>query len=233
MEHRLDLLQRHDVGDGASQHFSSPLEDVQEIEANIEFGAGEFTLAALPRSSQDAVMADFNSNFGRELHFDYSPQGPRAIFTIEEEDGDISFPGFNRSIERKLAVSLASGVPIILDVNAGAGDIYLDLSGLEIEDFHADIGAAAHDWNDADVRSEFSDIGGAVGAEIFQAVRGKSGNGQGRVLQGFRPFLSGNHNFFNLGVGVDQALGHGEDHQRHHPAYEQVFSRRVHLYAPI
>ena len=129
-----------DMGDGASQHFSNPLDGAQEIDAHIDFGAGEFDLAALPGSSQDAVLADFNSNFGSGLQFEYQP-GSSATVTIEEENGGISFPGFNRSIERKLVVNLASGVPIILDVNAGAGDIYLDLSGLEIEDFRADIGA--------------------------------------------------------------------------------------------
>lgn len=130
-----------DTGGGAQMHKSESLAEVQEIRASIDFAVGELMISSLPASSSDGLSVDLDSNFGGALDYTYSVQDNRATLTLQEEDETLSLlPDFDGTANRELTVNLSPDVPINLDVNTGAGEIVLDLEGLQIEDLDADFG---------------------------------------------------------------------------------------------
>jgi Cell wall-active antibiotics response 4TMS YvqF len=126
--------------------YTQAAEGAQIANIRLEFGAGNLSLGALD-ASDDALA---------RMHFE-GPAGlrPEALYDVRGGVGDLgyvsrhadqvwqNFPFIGRARDHAdLRVQLAPSVPMTLDVQAGAADSLLDLTGLRVTRFDLQTGAA-------------------------------------------------------------------------------------------
>lgn len=124
---------------GVSGQFSEALGDFQSAAVQINFGAGELTLASLPQDSTDLVAGETRG-----------PEEARLSLQLDRRDSEagleLSFPqrGWsgvgNPSLG--LELNLNPRIPLELNVNTGASSSDLNLSDLKVRSLDIKGGAA-------------------------------------------------------------------------------------------
>jgi hypothetical protein len=104
-------------------------------DVNIDFGAGTLIVSPLPEASADLIDANY---FGRRGRTNIRRTGDTAIVDVTM-DGRNFFRHFD-NVRWELALS--STPQITFDLDGGAADMDVDLSGLRVADLDANIGAA-------------------------------------------------------------------------------------------
>ena len=115
------------------------LSGVRDAEVRIDVGAARLDIGSQPGSA--AVTGSFESRRDPQVTHDVS----NGTYTLEvlEKNGVRVFPfDFGRD---KLVLDLAEGVPWKIDLNTGAADANLDLTGLTLRELSVDAGASSLD----------------------------------------------------------------------------------------
>ncbi len=117
-----------------------PLDGAASLHVRINFGAGQINLSALPAGSPDLVHGLFRGS-GESAGASYSIDriGDRVELLIESTN--TSPPFFFGGTERVWDIQLAQDIPIELELNSGASDADIDLTGLLAEDIRMNLGA--------------------------------------------------------------------------------------------
>ena len=126
------------VGRERTETQSVALDDAKSVQVRVEFGAGRFDLAKT--SSGQLMEGSFETESDDlEVLVNYRRRGERGVLDLTTEHFEHTFSG---SFKNDWSVGLAEGVPLELDLDLGAVDAELDLSGLSISDLQLDVGAA-------------------------------------------------------------------------------------------
>jgi len=104
-------------------------------DVNIDFGAGTLIVGSLPEASADLIGANY---FGRRGRTNIRRTGDTAIVDVTM-DGRNFFRHFD-NVRWELA--LPSTPQSSFDLDGGAADMDVDLSGLKVADLDANIGTA-------------------------------------------------------------------------------------------
>jgi len=137
--------QKIHIGDGGStgtivtDRPSIPLDGAEELDASVRMGAGELTLES---GGTDALEADFDyrpESLKPEVSYDVDSATPAVgHLTVEQPDFE---PGVFGDARNVWALRLATGVPLDLNVDLGAGEGTIRLGGLDLREFTMNMGA--------------------------------------------------------------------------------------------
>ncbi len=119
--------------------FSEPLDGVESLELEVEFGAGELIISDLPAGSPDLVQATFSgpgSNAG--VVSTVARSGNRTAVKLENAQSS-----FFTTLDRKWDIKIARDVEIFIAIQSGASDISIDLEQLQVTELLMAAGAVS------------------------------------------------------------------------------------------
>jgi hypothetical protein len=129
----------------ASRSFTNTLDGATSANVRVEFGAGNLSIGALTGNADTLGTMAFDGP---------SDQRPDASYRVRNGVGELAYgigndgprlniPFFGRSRDHMdMRVQLAAGVPMALDVQAGAADSTIDLTALRVTQLRLETGAA-------------------------------------------------------------------------------------------
>jgi len=116
---------------------SVALGGAERLDARMRMAAGEFKLAGGATGAMDGTFEASPRTWLPEVQ--YSVEGTSGVLRVTQPNMDnFDFMGDTRNI---WTVKLASGIPVDLDVEFGAGDSTVDLSEVDVRDLHVLTGA--------------------------------------------------------------------------------------------
>jgi hypothetical protein len=127
------------VGTIVTDSPSIPLGGAQELDANVRMGAGELTLES---GGTDALEADFEyrpASLKPAVSYDVT-SGTPAVGHLIVEQPDFE-PNMFGDAKNSWALRLATGVPLNLNVDLGAGQGTIRLGGLDLRELTMNMGA--------------------------------------------------------------------------------------------
>jgi hypothetical protein len=129
---------------GDSQHYlvQQPLAGAQRAVVKLAFGGGALQVSS---GAAPGLLADAELSSGRApgLSTDFQVQdgvGRLALRPMLEREAQLGFP-FGGGEAEQLAVRLATGLPLSLDLEAGGGEATLDLRDLTVPSLRYSTGA--------------------------------------------------------------------------------------------
>ncbi|MAG35846.1 MAG: hypothetical protein CL878_06345 [Dehalococcoidia bacterium] len=132
-------------GESASQlpRIEEPLADVERVEVELRFGAGELRLSSLPATSGLLVAGDLGRGGGRDAptwEVNRKREGKRAEIEIVSGSGKFGFSSDQNAEHWDL--QLSPKIPVTMEVETGASDVNLDLTHLQVPTLQVKLGAA-------------------------------------------------------------------------------------------
>ncbi len=116
---------------------SVALDGAEKLDARMRMAAGEFKLAGGATGAMDAEFEASPRTWLPEVQ--YSVEGTSGVLRVTQPNVEgFDFMGDMRNV---WDVKLASGVPVDLDVEFGAGDSTVDLSEVDVRELHVLTGA--------------------------------------------------------------------------------------------
>ena len=116
---------------------SVALAGAEKVDARMRMAAGEFKLAGGATGAMDAKFEASPRTWLPEVQ--YSVEGTSGVLRVTQPNTEgFPFMGDTRNI---WDVKLASGIPVDLDIEFGAGDSAVDLSEVDVRDLHVLTGA--------------------------------------------------------------------------------------------
>ena len=120
---------------------SEPLDGVEFLDLEVEFGAGELRISDLPAGSTDLLQASLSGPGGdAEVASKVARSGNRAEVKLENAQSS-----FFTTVDREWDIKIARDVEIFLAVQSGASDISIDLEQLQVTALLMAAGAASVD----------------------------------------------------------------------------------------
>ena len=144
-----------------SEQVSQPVEGASQANVVIEPGAASLHLSA--SSETDLLAAGrIGTGRGQQVRQEFSRDGDRATLILRQTGGAAFFiPGGQERFRWELGLN--SQIPIDLEVNLGAGEAVLDLTGLDLSALKVDMGVGQATVT-LPVEGDFqAEVNGAVG----------------------------------------------------------------------
>ena len=123
-------------GTGGVDRITEPLEGVERASLKVDLAAGQLDISRLSDSSS-LIEADLELATERKPTWKKDQKGDRADMTLKYERG---FQGWKGRVD-EWNLRLSPKVGFSLDVDVGAGEATIDLTGLDIRDLTVDAGA--------------------------------------------------------------------------------------------
>ncbi len=118
--------------------FSEPLDGVEFLELEVEFGAGELRISDLPAGSMDLLQARLSGPGSKAGAVStLARSGNRAVVKLENAQS------FFTTVDRKWDIKIARDVEIFLAIQSGASDISIDLEQLQVTELLMAAGAVS------------------------------------------------------------------------------------------
>jgi hypothetical protein len=122
----------------AGEQVSQPLQGAARARVALEPGAGALHVDALP-DSQNLIAGTVSSRSGLEVNQDFSQDGDSAEYALRSSGVTMIYFG-NAANRWDWDLGLAPQFPLDLRVNMGAGEVEIDLSGLELSSLAVSLG---------------------------------------------------------------------------------------------
>lgn len=126
-------------GAGRVERITEPLDGVEQAELEIDFAAGQLDIARLDDSPY-LIEGDLELGSQREPTWQIDRQGSRAEMSLAYRRGDGAENWAWRSGD-EWALRLSPQVGLALNVDVGAGEAVIDLTGLDIQSLNVQAGA--------------------------------------------------------------------------------------------
>ena len=118
--------------------FVEPLDGVEFLELEVEFGAGELRISDLPAGSTDLLVATISGPGSKAGAVStLARSGNRAVVKLENAQS------FFTTVDRKWDIKIARDVEIFLAIQSGASDISIDLEQLQVTELLMAAGAVS------------------------------------------------------------------------------------------
>jgi hypothetical protein len=118
--------------------FSEELADFKSARVEVDFGAGNLQIGALPDTSERLIEGEFASAAG-EMKSTLQQRGDEALLKLAREWSGASW---GTSPKEEWGIKLSPRIPMTLDIDAGASDSEIDLTDLDVSRVTMDTGAA-------------------------------------------------------------------------------------------
>ncbi len=146
--------------------FAEPLDGVELLELEVEFGAGELLISDLPAGSTDLLQARLSgAGSNPALVSNVVRSGNRVEVKLENVQNSL----FNLNINRKLDVKVARDVEVNLLIQSGASDLDIDLERLQVTDLDIEAGAASAELT-TPATAGFTDATIGIGAASLEVT---------------------------------------------------------------
>jgi len=145
----------------AVEQKSVALEGAEKLDVRVRMAAGQLTLAGGAAGAMDATFESSPRTWVPDVT--YSVEGTQAALRVTQPDvRDLEFFGDKHN---EWDIKLASGVPVDLETEFGAGDTTLDLREVDVRDLLVQFGAgeATVDLSGDRTSDVVADIQGGVG----------------------------------------------------------------------
>lgn len=131
-------------GEVVTTDVEEALRDVNALEVTLNLGVMETNVDAL--SGGDYAVQGTYKTSARDLKLDvnYEARGDTGVLTISQQDPDERFDLTSNMIN-KLDLGLTDQVPIDMTINAGVGEVKLDLTGINLRSLHVKAGVGSLD----------------------------------------------------------------------------------------
>ena len=127
-----------DVESFVVTEFVEPLDGVEFLELEVEFGAGELRISDLPAGSTDLLVATISGPGSKAGAVEtLARSGNRAVVKLENAQS------FFTTVDRKWDIKIARDVEIFLAIQSGASDISIDLEQLQVTELLMAAGAVS------------------------------------------------------------------------------------------
>jgi len=120
---------------GVTSSYSEPLGDLRSAQLQIGFNAGSLTVGSLPAGSLDFIVADSRVKNG-DMKVDFQRRGGEGTLSLSMERVNRRFWD---EAKTKWEVKFARTIPLTMKVKAAVGNLELDLSELDINEFQMDL----------------------------------------------------------------------------------------------
>ena len=149
---------------------SQELGGATEASVQLEPGAGSLHVDALAESGS-LVEGTVDPRYSRNVSSDYDLEGSRASYTLRSSEATVVyFGGTTRGWDWDLG--LTTEVPIDLQVNLGAGEAELDLTGLQLSAVNVNLGVGQTIVTLPSEGSYRAEVKGAIGQVIVYIPEG-------------------------------------------------------------
>lgn len=141
-----------------------PKDDADTVLVKIDFGMGEFELG---RAREGTLMEGTFRCDPEEMkaRVDYHRRGDKGVLDLSAEYDSNGFPDH---VKNEWLVGLAGDVPLDLELDLGAAEARIDLSGLSVTQLNLEVGAADCEvWWDHPNLVPLSEIQVDCGASSF------------------------------------------------------------------
>lgn len=198
---------------------SIALGDARSAEVDLEFGAG--TLVVGSKAASDTLMTGAFETVPERLlpEVDYEvADGIGRLKVTQPPHSAFSAAGYRNEWD----VRLAEGVPMRLEVDAGAGECTLELGGLDLSELSVSAGAGeltvdlAGEWTrdlDAEISGGVGEVTLRVPRDVGVRVRSQSGIGSVSA-EGFRidggAYVNGAYGSSPVTLDIDLQQGVGD-----------------------
>jgi hypothetical protein len=130
------------TGDRTTEHFTWPLNGAERAELEVDMGVGELQMGGYSDMA-DLLVADLELAPGAKVGQDVKLDEDVARGWIVSERDFFSLPNFFGSRGSKWDLLLNSRMRWKMDINAGVGDVQVDLSDLRVSDLTLDSGVGS------------------------------------------------------------------------------------------
>jgi hypothetical protein len=113
-------------GDAVTRDFSHEVGDVESLQVDLNLGAGNTTVTALTESAS-GIQATYTTGENAGRIVEYTTRDGVGYLTTSAGNNWFRMAPIN-----DLTLSLPSGVPVDLTIDAGAGNTSLDLTGIQL-----------------------------------------------------------------------------------------------------
>ena len=125
-----------DVGEPVEQRESIPLTDLSSSEVDVVFGAGRLNVeAGVPDKLAEGLFRYNVERWAPQITLD----GDKLTIKQGGDDEKWGIPSGN--VRNHWELEFSSGIPLDLNIRAGAGDGELDFTGLQVSELDVDLGA--------------------------------------------------------------------------------------------
>ena len=177
------LLTTTVMGDTQTDTQAVKLGSAQAVKVKIEMGAGELAIAG---NAGDLMEGNFRFNVADwQPQVRYTESGSQGALNVSHREKAVSIP-VGKTLVNQWDLRFNNAVPLDLEVNTGAGDNMLDLSGLDLTSLSLETGAGT---TEVDLRGDY-------GHDLRVTINGGVGNLTVRLPDGM-----GVHVSTNIGVG--------------------------------
>lgn len=152
------------AGAAATSTQTIPKDDADTVVVKIDFGVGEFELGRARAGTllEGTFRCDPEE---MEARVDYHRRGGRGVLDLSTEYHSSGFPDH---VKNEWLVGLAGDVPLDLELDLGAAEARIDLSGLSVAQLDLEVGAADCEvWWDHPNLAPWSEIQVDCGASSF------------------------------------------------------------------
>ena len=128
--------------DQVRTEYDLPRGGFEQMELDVDFGAGKLTVLPLEPGDTRLLHADFLDD---EDAVEVSGPGTDTTAQVKLSMNNDGFPAFlrSRADDREWTLYIARDVPARITVDGGAGEFRLDFSQLQVSSFDISIGAAS------------------------------------------------------------------------------------------
>jgi hypothetical protein len=142
-----------------------PLDEAESVLALVDFGAGSIDVHPGPLGSLLDATLTYDPDFVG-VFLDYRQRRDRGILELASDFEDNRL---TRKIKNEWDVGLSTEVPMELELDIGAAEAQIDLSGLSITRLELDVGAADCEvWWDSANRSTMTELSVDCGASSLR-----------------------------------------------------------------
>jgi hypothetical protein len=154
---------------GGVERIDEPLAGVERADLRVDFAAGQLDIGRLTDSSS-LIVGDLELATRQKPTWEISRSGSQASMDLGYRRQSDWVQNWQKGDEWDL--SLSPKVGLSLDVNMGAGDTRLDLSGLDIRELSVEAGAGRSTITLPDEGDFATKVSGGVGQVIIEIPEG-------------------------------------------------------------
>lgn len=152
------------------EQVSQPLQGADSARVSLSPAVGTLRLKSLPNAN-GLLVGQVNSPGGQPVHQDYSVNGGQAQLSLRTTGSNfVVFP--NNTSQWIWDLGLAQGVPVDLFADMGAGQIQMDLTGVDLTSLKVNMGVGRAEVTLPQSGSYHAEVDQAIGEMVVWVPRG-------------------------------------------------------------
>lgn len=151
------------------EQINQGLEGAAEATVRLETGAGALRVEAMAQPD-GLLQGRVDTGRGHNIRQDFRKEGDRAVYELRQTGVQVTFPGGSSRLAWELQVN--PDIPLDLNVAMGAGDVRLDLTGVDLTNLEVNLGVGQVDLTLPEEGRFSANVEGAIGSLVVRVPEG-------------------------------------------------------------